>query len=149
MHYVSVTTVGEINPTAVVKIHPQNGDTTYFPLTKQGCLEAGKFMFREKQEEWQCSSSVDFPHEVDESFEGDVHELMREGYVSAFPPTVVFEKTVGNYEVRGNDFVAFAISSTDPEDCMQFSMAQSTPKDSDRFIQDCAFVQAVRWADKR
>lgn len=146
MYFVSVTTI-EDNP--VVKIERRNSTSAYFPLTEQGCLDAGKFMFNEKQENWQCSSSVDFPNEVDENFEGDVGELMREGYVSAFPPTVIFEKTVGNYEVRGNDFVAFAISSTDPEDCMQFSMSQSTPKTSDRFIQDCAFLQAVRWADKR
>ena len=146
MYFVSVTT-HEDKP--VVKIERRNGTYAHFPLTEQGCLNAGKFMFNEKQENWQQSSTVDFPYEVDQHFEGDVNELMRQGYVSEYPPTVIFERTVGNYEVRGNDYVAFAINSTNPEDCMHFLMTQSTPKTSDQFIQDCAFLQAVRWADKR
>lgn len=65
---------------AVVQIRDDNDSPVQFPLTKRGCLEAGKYLRTKQQESWLCSSSVDFPREVKKSFKYDVHELLSQGY---------------------------------------------------------------------
>ena len=76
-YFVSVTN-HEDKP--VVQIRDDNDIPVRFPLTKLGCIEAGKYLRNQKQESWLCSSSVDFPKEVKKGFKYDVHELLYQGY---------------------------------------------------------------------
>ena len=55
-----------------------------FPLTKQGCYNAGAFLYENKIETWMCSSSVDFPTEVDPKFRGNVDAWIKDGFKKAW-----------------------------------------------------------------
>lgn len=56
------------------------GSQHRYPLNFDGCRQAGRALFTLGAEEWQCSSSVDFPQETLPGFRGDVRALMSEGY---------------------------------------------------------------------
>lgn len=58
----------------------REGDKLEFPLTQDGCRKAGAALRDMGIESWLCSSSLDFPREYDPSFQGNVHDLMVEGY---------------------------------------------------------------------
>lgn len=67
---------------AVIKV--RIGDKAYrYPLTKAGCLQAGREIYTRfdgEVESWMNSSSVDFPQEVKKGFRWDVREVMAEGF---------------------------------------------------------------------
>jgi hypothetical protein len=71
---------------AVIEIDG-GGRNEQFPLTKRGCLAAGRYLFNAKQESWMCSSSVDFPKEVKPTFRHNVHDLIQEGFSEAANPS--------------------------------------------------------------
>lgn len=55
-----------------------------YPLTRVGCLNAGRAIQASGAESWQNSSSVDFPQEVKPGCRLDVREIMSEGFQAAF-----------------------------------------------------------------
>lgn len=130
--FVSVT---RIDGEAVVSINAAEG-RKFFPLTKRGCIAAGKYLAEIRAESWSNSSSVDFPKEVKRSFRHDVSELMMQGYRSI--PPIVQETVVGDYEIRGNQYVAIAINVKNPSDSHLF--------DIDPDVNNNAFVRACGWA---
>jgi hypothetical protein len=76
MYFVTLTT-HEDKP--VIEVQRDNDSVERFPLTKDGCLDAGAFMAKEKQDQWLCSSTVDFPKETKKGFRHNVHQLMKQG----------------------------------------------------------------------
>jgi hypothetical protein len=122
---------------AVVSINAAEG-TKHFPLTKRGCIAAGKWLGEIRAEDWSNSSSVDYPKEIKPSFRHNVSELMIQGYRSI--PPVVQEALVGEYEIRGNKYVAIAINVKNPLDSHRF--------DIDPDVNNNAFVRACGWASK-
>lgn len=75
-----------VHSIAVVSIRYSEG-VADFPLTKRGCIAAGKFLSEIKAESWMFSSSVDFPKEVKPSFRHNVLDLIDQGFNS-----VAFER---------------------------------------------------------
>ena len=130
--FVSVTTN---DGQAVVSINSAEGKK-YFPLTKRGCIAAGKYLAEIGAESWSNSSSVDFPKEIKPSFRHNVSDLMVEGF--RLVPPVVQETVVGNYEIRGNQYVAIAINVKNPKDSHYF--------DIDPGVNNNAFIRACGWA---
>ena len=118
--------------------------TCYFPLTKKGCIEAGKRLCEEKITSWMCSSSVDFPREYKKSFNRkyNVSDLIDQGYTSAMAPPAIEEKRVGDYEIRGNQFVAIAINVNNASDSYVFDIDpfDIDPKDRNAFIKACIWI---------
>lgn len=49
-----------------------------YPLTKEGCVQAGADLRRARIEQWLHSSSVD--HSDEHGFDEDIHALMRQGW---------------------------------------------------------------------
>lgn len=138
-YYVSIT---KKNSRPIVRIQGE-GKTQDFPLSKRGCLTAGRYLYLQKQESWICSSSVDFPKEIHPEFRHDVHALLTEGWRNSHdavtPSTeVVQEKRVADYEIRGNQFIAIAINVNDPKDAHYFTI--------DPDVNNNAFVRACGWA---
>jgi hypothetical protein len=77
--YVSVT---KYKGKAVVDVRIGQNHLRY-PLTKAGCLAAGRDIFKGfngEVDSWMNSSSVDFPQEVKPGFKWDVRELMSQGF---------------------------------------------------------------------
>jgi hypothetical protein len=130
--FVSVT---KNNGVAVVSIDSDEGKK-FFPLTKRGCIAAGKHLAEIGADSWSNSSSVDFPKEVKPRFRHNVSDLMGEGFRSV--PTIVQETVVGDYEIRGNQYVAIAINVKNPNDSHCF--------DIDPDVNNNAFIRACGWA---
>jgi hypothetical protein len=55
-------------------------DAVSFPLTKAGCIAAGRHLYAIGAVRWLCSSSVDHPREVEPWFEWNVSDLLDAGY---------------------------------------------------------------------
>ena len=130
MIFVSVT---KNDGQAVVSINAAQ-ERKYFPLTKRGCIAAGKWLAEIGADSWSNSSSVDFPKEVKPRFRHNVSDLMTEGFRSV--PPVVQETVVGDYEIRGNQYVAIAINVKNPKDSHYF----------DPDVNNNAFIRACGWA---
>ena len=64
----------------VVSVRNDKGRLRSFPLTKEGCLAAGEYLHRRGQNDWLCSSSLDFPRDVAPRFRYDPRTLIREGW---------------------------------------------------------------------
>ena len=135
MYIVGIWTVDKVNVLQVSHLLSGNREVVEtFPLTKEGCIDAGKFMYKNKQTSWSNSSSIDFPYEY--GFEEDIRELMLQGYESMIPPPTFYEQTVGKYEIRGNTFAALAINVEIASDVQYFKANEG----------ENAFANAVRWA---
>jgi len=65
---------------AVLRVRDDGNRIRRYPLTKAGCLQAGRDLFADGVENWMNSSSVDFPQEVKPGFKHDVRELMTQGF---------------------------------------------------------------------
>lgn len=52
----------------------------FFPLTKRGCIDSGRYIYSTGVESFLCSSSVDFPQEMKKGFRYDVQELIAQGF---------------------------------------------------------------------
>jgi hypothetical protein len=143
-------TISKIQNVAFLRIErnsPQ--EPKYFKLTKKGCIDAGKFLFNEKQENWQHSSTLDFPHEIKPSFRYNVLDLIQEGYQLAqlnldkpanesLKDSIIQQARVGDYEIRGNQYVAIAVNVNNPKDSHYF--------DIDPDVNNNAFIRAQGWA---
>jgi len=91
MPFVSTTKVkGE--PKLVVDL--REGKKRLYPLNAEGCRQAGAELYDDGVEEWQCSSSVDFPHETKATFRGDVREYMEQGYNARYELALAPRKAV-------------------------------------------------------
>jgi hypothetical protein len=75
--YVSLTT---LNGEAVIEIEGMNKVVYHALLSPYGCRMAGAQLFKAGAASWLCSSSVDFPQEVQPGFTGDVRQLLQEGW---------------------------------------------------------------------
>lgn len=51
-----------------------------FPLTKKGCIQAGRYLWSINTERWQYASSVDFPQTVKPRCKLDIRELIDQGF---------------------------------------------------------------------
>jgi hypothetical protein len=67
----------------VLKIRESDTHYQVHPLTKPGCVRAGRALFEAGHESWLYSSSVDFPREYKPRFRHDVRDLIRQGYAAA------------------------------------------------------------------
>jgi len=125
---------------AVIEVDFNNRQqgSSFFPLTKRGCIEAGKWLHRLGVGSWLNSSSVDSPREVKKSFRHNVSDLMDEGYRQLVLPEVVKAERVGEYEIRGNQHIAIAINVNDPKDAHYFTI--------DPEVNNDAFIRACGWA---
>lgn len=133
MYIVTLSTVDNVSVLQVVQMLSRREIIETFPLTVEGCIEAGKFMYNAKQDSWSNSSSVDFPYEY--GFEGDVRELMEKGYNSLIPVPVTRTEMVGDYEVCGNDYAAIAVNRNNVQLVKVF-------QDNDAFEKACQYARA-------
>ena len=74
-----------------------------FPLTVDGCIAAGVYLFEKRYVTWNYSSSCDFPEEHKRWFKADIRERVMEGYVGE--ATQEFPKDDWKYEVANDDTV--------------------------------------------
>lgn len=88
---------------AVLQITGIGNNNKDFPLTIPGCVKAGEYLFELRQSNWMCSSSIDFPQEHKKWFNGDIRQLIMEGYVNL--ATVEYPKEDWKYEVANDDTV--------------------------------------------
>lgn len=109
--YVSVTR----NETQAV-LRVRANETHDYPLTKNGCLQAGRDLFNSGAESWLCSSSVDFPEEVKKSFKHDIRELLDQGFQEEqekiYAPRKSLIKKMLDFCKNSNKFI---LSLTDEE----------------------------------
>ncbi len=54
----------------------QDGNTSNYPLTRDGCEQAARDIHKTGAESWMCSSSVDFPQETKPRCRLDIHDIM-------------------------------------------------------------------------
>lgn len=74
--YVSVDNHNN-EPSLCVDFRPQK---KWFPLTAEGCREAGREIHARGWLMWQYSSSADFPCDLKPTFRGDVREYIESEY---------------------------------------------------------------------
>lgn len=77
MVYVSVVKIGR---TVSLRVDYSGINNKRYPLTMQGCIDAGKDLYRENVETWFCASSADRPREFKPGFRHNVRELLQKGY---------------------------------------------------------------------
>lgn len=65
-------------PSVKVKVSATHFEV--YPLTKRGCLAAGRALFAAGAENWMCASSVDFPRETKPGFRGDARQFINDGF---------------------------------------------------------------------
>ena len=111
-----------------VKVKCGDNACQRYPLTKKGCLQAGRDLFAEGQESWMNSSSVDFPQEVKPGCKLDVRELMSEGYRQAAdeadaPRKRLLAKVLA-FCLKSDEFMF----SLDPDEFRAFSIAEKASK---------------------
>jgi len=121
MHFVSVE---KHDGKPCVKVKVGDNACQRYPLTKKGCLQAGRDLYAEGIENWINSSSVDFPQAVKPGCKLDVRELMGQGFQEAADaadaPRKRMVAKVLAFCLKSDEFM----SSLDPDEFTAFSIAE-------------------------
>lgn len=70
-------------PVLVVQYREGGTREKAYPLTAEGCRQAGADLYAAGETTWQHSSSTDFPRDYQKGFRGDVHDYIDQGYKAA------------------------------------------------------------------
>jgi len=103
-----------------------------FPLTKAGCLAAGRDIFKMDAPHFMCSSSVDFPQLIKPRCRLDVRELMSEGFTKAMDEAERPRKKLISKIVTFCNMSAVFMSKLTDEEKALFDVLYSTNHIGDR-----------------